>query len=748
MPLTSKVLEQPQPAVQRVGTVPIELRKAGLTAKHKAPISWAECLVATPDFWRHPLQGPAETPRATKKPVTTHHHGTTLTDDYAWLRAANWQEVMRDPSKLDPEIRAFLEAENANTKAALADTDALQATLFAEMKGRLKADDRTVPTPDGPFEYFSTFVKGGQYPRLMRRPRGGGDETVLLDGNIDAQGKTYWDLGASSHSPDHTLFAYSTDEKGSELYSIRVRDIASSTDLPDIIPDARGDLVWANDSRTLFYVRLDANHRPLYVYRHVLGTPIESDTLVYEEKDTGYYVSIGKTQSAKYILINAHDHQSNEAYLIDADAPASAPVMIEPRVLGHEYHVEHHSDRLIITTNSKGAEDFRIVETPVATPSQAHWRELVSHKPGRLIIETTVFQRHMARLEREDSLPRVIIRDLGTGAEHSIAFDEEAYSLGMFSGDEFDTDTLRFTYSSMTTPSETFDYNMASRARELRKRQEVPSGHNPADYVTRRLLAPAHDGELVPVSLLYRRDTPLDGTAPLFLYGYGAYGISIPASFATARLSLVDRGMIFAIAHIRGGKDKGYRWYKTGKHETKTNTFTDFIAAGEHLVAQGLTQRGRIVANGGSAGGMLMGAVANMAPDLFLGIIADVPFVDVLNTMLDETLPLTPPEWPEWGNPITSAKDFETIKSYSPYDNVEAKDYPHIFAFGGLTDPRVTYWEPAKWIAKLREKNTSGKLVLLKTNMGAGHGGASGRYEALKEVAVDYAFALKIAGKV
>ena len=690
----------------------------------------------------------AAAPLAAKKPTIVTHHGVTLTDDYAWLRAANWQDVMRDPGKLDAEIRAYLEAENAHTKAQLSDTDELQATLFAEMKARLKADDRTVPTPDGPFEYFSTFVKGGQYPRFMRQPRGGGDEAVLLDGNVEAKGKAYWGLGATSHSPDHTLFAYAVDDKGSELYSIRIRDLATGQDIADVIPDARGDLVWANDSRTLLYVRLDDNHRPLYVYRHVISTPVETDALVYEEKDTGYYVGIGKTQSAKYILINAHDHQSNEAYLIDADAPMSAPRMVEARQFGHEYHVEHHADRLIITTNSDGAEDFRIVETPVATPSRAHWRELIPHKPGRLIIEATVFARHLARLEREDSLPRIIIRELATGAEHAIAFDEEAYSLGMYSGDEFDTDTVRFSYSSMTSPSETTDYNMQTRARELRKRQEVPSGHTPADYVTRRLYAPAPDGELVPVSLLYRKDTPLDGSAPVLLYGYGAYGISIPASFATARLSLVDRGFIYAIAHIRGGKDKGYRWYSNGKHETKSNTFTDFIAAGEHLAAKGFTQRGRIVANGGSAGGMLMGAIANMAPDLFLGIIADVPFVDVLNTMLDESLPLTPPEWPEWGNPIASAKDFATIMSYSPYDNVEAKAYPHIFAFGGLTDPRVTYWEPAKWIAKLRDKNTSGKLVLLKTNMEAGHGGASGRYESLKEVAVDYAFALKITGKV
>jgi oligopeptidase B len=349
------------------------------------------------------------------------------------------------------------------------------------------------------------------------------------------------------------------------------------------------------------------------------------------------------------------------------------------------------------------------------------------------------------RLEREDGLPRVVVRRWEDGSEHAIDFPEEAYSLGLSAGYEFDTLTTRFTYSSMTTPAQVFDYHMETRARTLRKMQEVPSGHDPAAYVTRRVLAPARDGETVPVSLLYAKGTPLDGSAPLLLYGYGSYGIAIPASFSVPRLSLVDRGFVYAVAHIRGGKDKGYHWYTDGKLEKKTNTFKDFIAAGEHLVAKGYTRRGNIVANGGSAGGMLMGAVANMAPDLFLGIIADVPFVDVLNTMVDDTLPLTPPEWPEWGNPITSVEEFQRILSYSPYENVERKPYPHIFAYGGLTDPRVTYWEPAKWVARLRERNTSNRLVLLQINMEAGHGGASGRFEALKEVALDYAFALKIA---
>jgi oligopeptidase B len=409
--------------------------------------------------------------------------------------------------------------------------------------------------------------------------------------------------------------------------------------------------------------------------------------------------------------------------------------------------VEHHGDRLIITTNSGGAEDFRICETPVAAPEMASWREIVAHKPGRLILEAIAFKDHLARIEREDGLPRIVIRRFSDGAEHAIAFDEEAYALGMSGGYEFDTTSLRFTYSSMTTPAQVYDYDMEARTRSLRKTQEIPSGHNAADYVTRRLYAPAPDGETVPISLLYKAGTPLDGSAPLFLYGYGSYGIAISAGFSTNRLSLVDRGFVFAIAHIRGGKEKGYRWYTEGKHRKKLNTFTDFIAAGEFLAKEGYTRRGRIVANGGSAGGMLMGVVANMAPDLFLGIIADVPFVDVLNTMLDETLPLTPPEWPEWGNPIASKEDFDIIRSYSPYDNVAAKAYPHIFAYAGLTDPRVTYWEPTKWIARLRVRNASDNLILLKTNMEAGHGGAPGRFEALKEQALDYAFALKIAAE-
>jgi oligopeptidase B len=685
-------------------------------------------------------------PRAEKRPVAIHMHGVDIVDEFAWLRAAAWQDVMRDPATLPADIRAYLEAENAYTAAVMADTAALQERLFQEMKGRIKEDDSSVPAPDGGFEYYTSFVTGGQYPRLCRRPRGGGAEQVLIDGNSEAAGKPYWQLGATAHSPDHRYLAYALDDKGSELFTIRVRDLATGLDLPDEILDTRGAIAWARDSQTFFYVRLDAQQRPMFVHRHTLGTPAADDALVYQEADIGFFVGVGQTQSGDFVLIDTHDHATSEVYLIDARTPTMEPRVVAPRVPGHEYGVEHHGDHLIITTNSGDAEDFRICEAPVNRPGQENWREIVPHVSGRLILETVAYKEHLVRLEREHGLPRIVVRRFSDGAEHQIAFEEEAYSLGLSSGYEYDTTTVRFTYSSMTTPSQVFDYDMETRSRVLRKTQEVPSGHDPADYVTRRLHARAADGELVPISLLYRRTTPLDGSAPLFLYGYGSYGISIPASFSTTRLSLVDRGFVFAIGHIRGGKDKGYRWYTDGKHKKKINTFTDFIAAAEHLIGAGYTRPGRIVANGGSAGGMLMGAVANMRPDLFLGIIADVPFVDVLNTMLDKDLPLTPPEWPEWGNPIESAEDFAIIRSYSPYDNVVAKPYPHILAFGGLTDPRVTYWEPAKWVARLRDRKTDDNVLVLKINMEAGHGGASGRFEQLREIAFDYAFALKIAG--
>jgi len=686
-------------------------------------------------------------PAAARKPRSDTHHGRTRADAYAWLRADNWQQVMREPATLDPEIRAYLEAENAYTQAQLAPTKALQEALFAEIKGRIKEDDSSVPAPDGPYAYYVRWETGAEYPLYCRSKRDGGDETIMLNGPDLAAGESYFKIADAAHARDHTLLAYSTDTAGSEYFTIAVKNLVTGEMLPDAIPDTSGGIVWAADNRTLFYTRLDANHRPHKVMRHVLATPVAADVCVYEEPDPGFFVGVGQTQSGRLILIDSHDHQTSEVRLIPADTPDAAPTLIAERDAGHEYDVEEWEGQLIIRTNAADAEDFKLVSAPLATPGRKHWADLVPHRPGTLLLAHYAFKRHLAWLERHDGLPRILIRDMGTGNAHAIAFDEEAYSLGLSAGYEYDTTAIRFTYASMTTPSEQYAYDMASRDRTLLKRQEVPSGHTPSDYVTRRLMATAPDGEDVPVSILYRADTPLDGSAPCLLYGYGAYGITIPASFSAARLSLVDRGFVYAIAHIRGGKDKGYRWYRAGKLQQKPNTFTDFIAAGAHLVAQGFTAKGRIVAHGGSAGGMLMGAVANMRPDLFAGIVAEVPFVDVLATMLDDTLPLTPPEWNEWGNPIANADAYDWIAAYSPYDNVRPQAYPAIFALGGLADPRVTYWEPAKWVAKLRAVKTDDRMLLLKTNMDAGHGGKSGRFEGLHEVAEIYAFCLHVTGK-
>ncbi|MBG6172607.1 oligopeptidase B [Labrenzia sp. EL_208] len=686
-------------------------------------------------------------PRAQARPQTHQTHGISRQDDYGWLRADNWQEVMRDPSVLDPDIRAYLEAENAYQDAIMEPTRELQEKLFAEMRGRIKEDDSSVPAPDGKFAYGMKFETGGQQPIFFRTPRDGGEETILLHGDKEADGKAYFRIGGASQSPDHKLLAWAYDDKGSEYYSLQIRDVASGNDLDYSIADTGGGGVFSTDGRFVFYVRLDDNHRPSKLFRHEIGTDPAGDVLVHEEEDAGFFMGVGKTQSGDTILIDIHDHETSEVWMIPADQPELPPVLIAPRDTGVEYSVEDHGDTLYILTNLGDAEDFKIVTAPKATPGREFWSDLVQHKPGCLILSHCVYKTFMTRLEREDGLPRIVIRRLADNIEHSVEFDEEAYSLGLGGGYEFDTTVIRFSYSSMTTPSQTFDYDVQTRERLLRKEQEVPSGHDASDYVTRRLMAPAADGETVPVSILYHKDTKLDGSAPLLLYGYGSYGITIPASFNTNSLSLVDRGFVYAIAHIRGGKDKGFRWYKDGRRETKKNTFTDFIAAADHLVAEKFTVHDRIVAQGGSAGGMLMGAVSNMAPDKFGGIIAEVPFVDVLETMLDDTLPLTPPEWPEWGNPITDKTAYEYIASYSPYDNVGAKDYPAILAVAGLTDPRVTYWEPAKWVAKLRAVKSGDSLLMLKTNMEAGHGGASGRFDRLKEVALVQAFALMVTGK-
>jgi oligopeptidase B len=693
-----------------------------------------------------------EEPRAEQRPITRTFHGITLTDEFAWLKAANWQEVMRDPHRLDPAIRAYLEAENAYCERTLADTADLQAALFAEMKGRIKEDDSSVPAPDGPHAYYVRYRKDGQYPLVCRQTRDGGGEQVMLDGDALARGRAFFQLGATRHSPDHRLMAWSSDDTGSEFYSGRVRALATGADLDDVVPDVSGSVVWTQDSSAFYYVRLDENHRPVGVFRHRMGMPASDDPRVFAETDQGLFISVAQTQSRRFADISAHDHETSEVHLLDLASPDAAPTLVAARETGVQYEVDHHPNfhggpALIIRTNADSAEDFKIVWTPLDRPGRENWRELVPHRPGTYILSFTVLEDWLIRLDREDGLPRIVVRRIESGEEHTIAFAEEAYSLGFDGGFEFATDLLRFSYSSMTTPAEVWDYDLAKRVRTLRKRQEIPSGHDPSAYVTRRLFAPTADGETVPISLLHRKGVTNDGTAPCLLYGYGAYGISIPAAFNTNRLSLVDRGFVYAIAHVRGGTEKGWRWYREGKLAQKPNTFHDFIAASEYLVRHGWTKAGKIVAHGGSAGGTLIGAVANLRPGLFAAMMAEVAFVDVLNTMLDETLPLTPPEWPEWGDPIRDAAAFRTILGYSPYENVRAQDYPAMLVLAGLTDPRVLYWEPAKWVARLRRLRTDRNLIALRTNLEAGHGGAAGRFERLKEVALAYAFAIRIAGE-
>ena len=700
---------------------------------------------------------PSQPPVARRAPVSEQRHGVMLVDDYAWLRDENWREAMHDPSLLHADIAAYLQAENDHTDAHMAPLSAFRQRLVAELRARIAERDTSVPTPDGDWYYYVRFREAGQHPIFCRAPRSGNDglpanepmpddglsnEQILLDGDAEAHGRAYFSLGAVNHSRDHRLLAFALDERGSEAYTLHVRDIETRSEIQPPIPNTTGNLMWSADSATLFFTTLDDNHRPCKVWRLALGDAPDTAELVYSESDPGFFVSVDTTQSDRFILINAHDHATSETRFIDSTSPWETPRLIAERVEGQEYDVEDDGDDFVLLTNADGAEDFKLVRTPIDTPARDHWQTIVEHVPGRLLLDHLEFADFRVRMERADALPRIVITDKRSGEDHAIRFDAEAYSLGIDPGYEHDTHTLRFIYSAPNTPDETYDYNLATRERTLRKRRAVPTGFTPSNYIVRRLHATAADGAEVPITLVHHVDTAVDGSAPCLLHGYGAYGISEPAAFSSSRFSLIDRGFIHATAHVRGGKECGYRWYANGKLAHKPNTFSDFIAVAEHLGNTGYTAAGRIVPHGGSAGGMLVGAVLNQRPELWGAAIADVPFVDVLNTMMDESLPLTPPEWPEWGNPRDDVSAFETIRSYCPYQNVSAQAYPPILAIAGVSDPRVTYWEPAKWVAKLRANKTDTHTLLLKTHMAAGHGGLPGRFTALEETALVYAFVL------
>lgn len=683
-------------------------------------------------------------PVARIEPKTIEQLGRTRTDNYAWLKDDNWQNVMRDPSLLRADVRAHIEAENAYREQVMAPTAALQERIYQEMRGRTKEDDSSVPTPDGPWEYYRRFETGAQHPIYARRPRGQeGPEQILVNVEEQARGKTYYKVVAAEHSPDHAFVAYAVDEQGSEIYTVYIKQLHTGEILEKPITNCTGDFCWAPSSLYLYWIFRDDNGRPAKVYRrNMLGG---EDVLVYDEPDDGFFLSVTPSESRDFILISAGNGAQSEYHTIPSSDPTAAPTLFSPREDELLYSPTHWNGQWYILTNADNAVDFKVMTCGVGGTARAQWRELIPHQEGRYILGLAATQNYLVRLERSNALPRIVVRP-ARGEEYAIALEEEAFNLELVGGYEFDTPIQRYVYESPTTPMQWFDYDMSTRAQTLRKTQEIPSGHNPADYEARRFFATASDGKRVPITVLMKRGTPVDGTAPLFLYGYGSYAISLDADFSIRRFSLVDRGWIYAIAHVRGGSEMGFGWFQDGRRFTKKNTFTDFIACADELIRRNYGRAGHIVCEGRSAGGLLMGAITNMRPDLWAGVIGGVPFIDVLNTMSDTSLPLTPPEWPEWGNPLESAEAYDYIASYCPYSNIERKAYPAVLSTGGLTDPRVTYWEPTKWVAKLRPHTTSSRPVLLKMNMGAGHAGSAGRFEFLRELAHDYAFAIKCVG--
>ena len=672
-------------------------------------------------------------PSAPKRPQELTTHGETRSDPWFWLRDVE-----------DPETLAYLHAENAHTEEALAPEEALRQSLYEEMRGRIKEDDSTVPEKDGDYHYYTRFEEGKQYPVHCRKHLSlDGPEEVLLDVNALAEGKDYCRIGRWENSPDHKWLAYSLDTDGSEQYTVVIKDLETGQLLGESIPNTYYSLEWANDSRTIYYDVLDENHRPVKIFQHRLGDDPAGDELVYEETDARFFVHVLRSASKRFIFVASSGNNMSEWHFMEAGGQGGGLKLIQARRPDFEYDIADHGERFLIRNNGGDARDFKISETLISAPGSDNWRDLVPHVLGRPISGMGVFQDYLVLAYRANGLPQVRITALAAGTTHDLTLDEEDYSIRIQEGREWDTSKLRFSYTSLTTPATVYDYDMGTREREFRKQTQVLGGFSSEKYVTRRLFATAGDGARIPISILYAKDTPLDGSAPLYLYGYGSYGIIVDSDFSSVRLSLVDRGYIFATAHVRGGMDLGWDWYEGGKLLNKMNTFTDFISCAEHLIDAGYTAKGRIVASGGSAGGMLMGVVANLRPDLFKAIIADVPFVDVLNTMLDDTLPLTTMEYNEWGDP-NDRRSYDHIKSYSPYENVRRQDYPHMLITGGISDPRVTYWEPAKWTARLRESKTNDNLLLLKIHMDSGHGGASGRFDRLKEVALEYAFILKV----
>ena len=677
-------------------------------------------------------------------------HGHTRVDNYYWLK-----------ERENPEVIDYLKAENAYLEAMMKHTEPLQDQLFKEITGRIKQDDMSVPVKHHGYWYYTRFEEGMEYPLYCRKPAKAGDnpaiisnevahssadEQVLLDGYEMSKGYAFFDVGGYSISPDNRLIAYSIDTVSRRQYQIFFKEIASGKMFSEVIQNTSGNMVWANDNKTVFYSVKDESLRSCRIMRHEIGTDPKDDVEVYYEDDATFYAFVSKTKSEKYIVIILESTLTSEIRFIDADRPKDEFRVFNPRQHDLLYGVGHYGDYFYILTNADGARNYKIMRTPVGATEKANWEEVIAHRENVLIEDYDIFNDFLVIEERCQGLVNLRVMSWDGKTDYYINFGEPAYTVETSANPEFDTHQLRYIYTSMTTPATVYQYDMVEKKAELLKRQEVVGGFNPSDYVTERLMAPAKDGVMVPISLVYRKGLVKNGDNPLVLYGYGSYGNSMDAYFSISRLSLLDRGFVWAITHVRGGEEMGRRWYEDGKLLKKKNTFTDFIACGEYLIKEGFTNSRKMFAMGGSAGGLLVGAVANMAPELFRGIVAQVPFVDVVTTMLDDSIPLTTGEYDEWGNP-NEKEYYDYILSYSPYDNVEAKDYPAMFVSTGLHDSQVQYWEPAKWVAKLRELKTDDNPLYLKTDMDYGHGGASGRFEPFHEVAMEYAFILDILEK-
>ena len=685
-------------------------------------------------------------PVAGQRPHSFTHHGITVHDPWHWLQDQDF------PTVDDEDVLAYLEAENAYFETSMAPHQDLIDTIFKEIEGRQPAQLTSLPRRRGDWYYQWQYGEGSQYRQWLRWPasdpaaREGptANAQVFLDEPRLAEGLEYFRLGSLTVSNSGSLLAYSADTNGSERFTLAVKNLETGELLPDAIPEMRGRAVWATDDSSFFYTTMDDSGRPWQVRRHTLGQPVDSDPVIFEEPDPGFFVGVSGTASGKYAVISVRDHVTSELRLVRADDASAAPVLVAPRRPGHDYSIDHQGDRFVILTNDNHP-NYRLAVAPEQNPAQEAWETLLQGTDSLYINHFSLTESVIAVEERIDGLDQVRIINRAGQSDH-IQFPEKAYTAYIDFDPEFDDSALRLSYTSLVTPWTTYDYHIESGDLEVREVQQIPSGYDASRYVTHRELAPARDGVLVPVSIVRHRDTPVDGSAPLYIYGYGAYGSAVSPTFSTARLSLLDRGFIFAIAHIRGGDDLGFHWYEAGKLFQRANTFNDFVDVARHLVVQGYGSEGRIAISGGSAGGTLMGAVINQAPQLWGVMVTQVPFVDVLNTMLNSDLPLTPLEWPEWGNPIEDPAAFEYIRSYSPYDRLESGPYPPILVTAGLNDTRVTYWEPAKYVAKLRTLKTDNNLLLLKTDMGSGHGGRSGRFARWYEIAEEYAFMLSSLG--